>query len=586
MSARVLLLFALVVIAPTAARADYQAEVLADNPLAYWRLGDAAAPAADASGNGFTASPAMDTVAFATPGLHLNDTDLAAAFSGNGQLLSPPFEKMAGGGFSVEFWVRFNTAPTGFTNLVGDGEAGGDFNLMVYALAGGALRAHVQTDAGVAAIDSVDPFAAGGTHHIVSTWDSASGELLLYVDGAVAATTVTAGAVPTSGAPLNTDNPIYIGQDGREPRAPDAVLDEVAIYDFPLAAARVAAHFATAEVPDPPDPPDPPSATAVPVGASSLIGTLDYSDTFTVGGGAPTAERQAYPAQTFPLPGGVEVVESAYGNPSASWPANAWSIATDSAVNPGGFGYPGGSGAGSDTGMTQRGGGGDWSIPYGLRDVFVVQTDFVQLGDRVDMTVGPVPGDIFGAGNLSVFFRRTGHPNFPEIGIFNGSLETDTGLTSGIAAEKVWQNYALLVDLPGETIEVFVNEQSRGVIDLGTIGGGAYAGIVDNTYVGVGGAGNDRLWSDNFQVGAPGAPAPLAITAVSYDPASGELSLTWNSTPGTEYVLELSLGLNAWAEAADGIVSGGDSTTHQIDLTPILPAGTRDAQFRISEFAP
>jgi hypothetical protein len=184
-------------------------------------------------------------------------------------------------------------------------------------------------------------------------------------------------------------------------------------------------------------------------------------------------------------------------------------IATDAAVNPGGFGYPGGSGAGTANGFTQRGGGGDWSIAYGVRNIFVVQTDFVQLSDRVDITVGATPGNIFGSGNISIFFRETGHA-LGEIGIFNGASETITGLTTGIPGNNAWQNYALLVNIPNDTIEVFVNEVSRGTIDLATIGGGAYAGILNNAFVGVGGAGDDRLWSDNFQVGAP-IPEPSAI---------------------------------------------------------------------------
>ena len=237
------------------------------------------------------------------------------------------------------------------------------------------------------------------------------------------------------------------------------------------------------------------------VGSSSLIGDLDYSDSFTIGAGAGSAARQAYAAQGFPLAAGVEVIGNSHGNPSVSWPSNAWSIATDSAVNPGGFGYPGGSGAGSVDGFTQRGGGGDWSIPYGLRSEFVVQSDFIQLTDRVDFTIGATSGNIFGAGNLSLFFRTTGHASFPEIGIFNGALETNTGLTSGIPGANAWNNYALRIDVPNDLIEVYVNEVSRGVIDLNTIGGGAYDNILNNGFVGIGGAGDDRLWSDNFQVG-------------------------------------------------------------------------------------
>ena len=440
------------------------------------------------------------------------------------------------------------------------------------------MRAHTQTTNGVVAVDSAETIDFGGTHHVVSTWGSTSGDLTLYLDGVPVAT------ANHPGTPINSDNPIFIGQDGREPRAPDAVIDEVAIYNFPLSAARVAAHFNEAEIPDPPDPPEPPEAVGVEVGSSTLIGELDYSDTFTIGAMSPTVARQSYPAQGFPLPFGVEVVEDAHGNAPANWPSDGWSIATDTAVNPGVTGYQGTSGAGSDTGMTQRGGGGDWSIPYGLRDVFVVQSDSVQLDDRVDFTIGQTPGNIFGAGNISIFFRKTAHPSFPEIGIFNGALESDTGLESGIGGTKVWFNYALLVDVPNETIEVFVNEESRGVIDLTTVGGGAYAGILNNAFVGIGGAGNDRLWSDNFQIGAPGATAELAITDFSFDVETGDISLTWNSRPDTVYALELSFDFTRWIELNDTVPSQGQISTHMENLSDRIPAGKNRIFFRLREF--
>lgn len=255
-------------------------------------------------------------------------------------------------------------------------------------------------------------------------------------------------------------------------------------------------------------------AAGVTVGSSSLINTLDYSDTYTIGAGSPIAARQAYAAQTFPLPAGVAVVESTYGNPPQSWPTTSWSIATDASNSPGGFGYPGPSGAGTTDGFTQAGGGGDWSIPYGLRNTFVVQVDAVQQPDRVDITVGSTPNNIGGAGNISIFFRQTAHPSYPEIGIYNSSKgETNTGLTSGIAGNKAWHNYALGVNVPSQTIEVFVDQVSRGTIDLTSFAGGKYASILNNTYVGAGGTGADRIWTDNFQVGAPLPPPPPPVHA-------------------------------------------------------------------------
>ena len=253
-------------------------------------------------------------------------------------------------------------------------------------------------------------------------------------------------------------------------------------------------------------------AAGVSVGSSTLIAALQYSDSFTIGAGATVPARTGYGAQTFPLPAGVDAVENTYGNPAAAWGNLPFSIATDASNFPtGGSPYPGGSGAGSATGFTQRGGGGDWSIPYDLSNDFVIQFDYVQQTDRVDISIGTTGSNIFGAGNLNIFIRTTANPLFPEIGIFNpGVGEFNTGLTSGIGSANQWNNYALRVNIPAQTLEVFTNETSRGVINLATLNGGAYAPFLSNDFVGIGGAGNDRQWSDNFQVGVP-VPEPTSF---------------------------------------------------------------------------
>ena len=253
-------------------------------------------------------------------------------------------------------------------------------------------------------------------------------------------------------------------------------------------------------------------AAGVSVGSSTLIAALQYSDSFTIGAGATVPARTGYGAQTFPLPAGVDAVENTYGNPAAAWGNLPFSIATDASNFPtGGSPYPGGSGAGSATGFTQRGGGGDWSIPYDLSNDFVIQFDYVQQTDRVDISIGTTGSNIFGAGNLNIFIRTTADPLFPEIGIFNlGVGEFNTGLTSGIGSANQWNNYALRVNIPAQTLEVFTNETSRGVINLATLNGGAYAPFLSNDFVGIGGAGNDRQWSDNFQVGVP-VPEPTSF---------------------------------------------------------------------------
>ena len=280
----------------------------------------------------------------------------------------------------------------------------------------------------------------------------------------------------------------------------------------------------------------------VPVGQSSLIGPLDYSDTFTGTDSGGQADR---PYQAAIQPAAAYVVENTYGNPAASFTQNRanntlntpnFSFAAGS--TPGSMGlvqgnaesqFPGNSGAGSATGYTQTGGGVDYGIPYGLRDEYIVQVDATTVQDRIDITTAPAPGSIFQANSLSVFFRgqNTG-ANAGNISLFSvvNGVNTDTplrgapgfeNLDTGLAGSRQWHNYAVRFDRLGNEIELFVDERSLGVVDLTTFAGGVYANF-SNGAVGAGGSpgAGDRVWTDNFQVGAPvPEPGMLAVSSLA-----------------------------------------------------------------------
>ncbi len=258
-------------------------------------------------------------------------------------------------------------------------------------------------------------------------------------------------------------------------------------------------------------------AAGIAVGNSSLIGQLDYSDTFTGtdDGGAP---NRPYIAAVQPPE--AYVVESTYGNPAISFAIGAgFSFASDLQPTAPGFvagsnPYPTGitnaSGAGSSTGFTQTGGGVDYGINYGLRDEYIVQFDAVQVPDRIDISSGATLG-IFGTSSLSIFFRGDGSG---DAGLFNGATDTSIqsiipGFNTGITTFGEWHNYAARYDIPDQELELFVDEVSLGVIDLTTFAGGIYGGF-SNAIVGAGGSpgAGDRVWTDNFQVGA--VPEPSA----------------------------------------------------------------------------
>jgi hypothetical protein len=270
-----------------------------------------------------------------------------------------------------------------------------------------------------------------------------------------------------------------------------------------------------------------PGGRGVPVGNSSIIGTLDYSDTFTGTADGGSNSFRVYAPALQPAP--AYAVENTYGNPAVNFQTQGqgpgvgeFSFAADGPGLPGlvngSPAYPGSSGAGSATGFTQTGNGTDYGILFGLRTRYLVQVDAVALDDRIDITTGGIPGTIFQGNSLSIFFRGDGSGN---ASLFNGSLDTPIqahipGFTTGLTNDNQWHNYGVLFDQAARTIELFVDEQSKGVIDLTTFAGGTYQNF-SNAAVGVGGGmgpGENRLWTDNFQVGAP-VPEPASMLMLS-----------------------------------------------------------------------
>jgi len=266
-------------------------------------------------------------------------------------------------------------------------------------------------------------------------------------------------------------------------------------------------------------------AGSIPVGASSLIGVLDYSDTFTgtdEGGLPDRNSANWYPLGAVDYHGagvpGNEIfgeglaVESCYGNPARAWSDAMFSISKDANPIHGTINYPGGSGGGSATGITQTGGtwGTDFGFEYGLRRQFVVQCDAVQSPDRIDIAIGPVRNNAFVNDALIVFFRASGS-SIGEIGVFSMATgEVNSGLSS-TSTSVAWHNFAVRFDLDARTIEPFIDEVSRGVINLDTLDKRFASMNLTAAAVNIGYYGTDRFWTDNFQIGAP-VPEPGTVS--------------------------------------------------------------------------
>lgn len=216
----------------------YSQAVLLDNPVDYWRLGEAAGSFADSGSNAIAAVPAGG-VTQGVPSLIPSDqANLAASFNGTTGIANVAGLVYDGGvGVTLECWNK----PAGST---------GNVQRMVWAgrAAGGAgvgLGFTVTPNWRFTTFGHADyDFTAGptfGTVYFLAVTLNADTTATLYINGSPVQT--VAGAAPTLGSTSGS-----LG--GSATTVPgefyNGVLDEVALYSTALAAARIQAHWQAA----------------------------------------------------------------------------------------------------------------------------------------------------------------------------------------------------------------------------------------------------------------------------------------------------------------------------------------------------
>jgi hypothetical protein len=228
---------------------NYLGAVLASQPVAYWRLSDSTTTIADSTANNRNGT-ATAGVQLNQPGLIASDpANTAARFTGTERVTVNGFEKIGAAGYSVEYWVRPHVLPVGCCqNLVGDGEAAGDYFMMNYILGPaqgltGAIRPHFGPANSPVSLSGTTALQVNNTYHIVTTWDTsqAANNAVIYINGVADTVGTITRTVPAAGTTGN--NRVYIGKDDRDTSDGTETIDEVALYNRPLSAADIAAHY-------------------------------------------------------------------------------------------------------------------------------------------------------------------------------------------------------------------------------------------------------------------------------------------------------------------------------------------------------
>ena len=224
--------------APSIAAKTYSATVLADHPVAYWRMDDATGSTmADASGNAnngrYVGAYTLGQPSAIAGGAVAFDGQSGAATVVN----SPSLQVNM---VTIEAWIKKRT-DTEYgvyvaKNVAPGGGAGSGWFQLLNSHHNGQLEFRVTSD-GAPVVVSNSTLALNTWYYVVATYDGATAKL--YVNGKLD------GTLKVTAVPKQTSDPLFIGRrtDGL---FNDATLADVAIYSVALSAERIAAHWQAA----------------------------------------------------------------------------------------------------------------------------------------------------------------------------------------------------------------------------------------------------------------------------------------------------------------------------------------------------
>lgn len=224
--------------AGTASAAHYSAEVLADNPIAYYRLGEASGTTAnDASPNNNDGTYVGTVTQGSTGALSPADPNTAVDFNGTGRVDSVALFDPAATDFTVEFWIN-NSAATAGDTIVSQADGTGTGRSWAYGFASGGGYGISSFLAGVDTFSGFGVLSFGTWYHIalVVTDQGATSDLQWYLNG------VAVGGGTGVGIE-SADGIVKIAAAKDNSGVVDGVLDEVAIYTSALTAERIEEHY-------------------------------------------------------------------------------------------------------------------------------------------------------------------------------------------------------------------------------------------------------------------------------------------------------------------------------------------------------
>lgn len=227
-------------VATTSPGTGYQATILADTPIAYYRLDELQGTIADdSSGNAYQGSinggVTLGAASLLTDPADTGDTAMtfngASGFIGS---LSTSMIPTGAHAWSLECWCRVSSLPTNQWNaMVGWGNRAALQMAVLYMNNTSSVYTFQIGFFGSMLVGST--FTTNTTYHVVGTYDGTN--VRLYVNGALV-------AGPTAFALNLVANFVAIGADGASVvEFYPGTLDECAFYNYALSAVQVSAHY-------------------------------------------------------------------------------------------------------------------------------------------------------------------------------------------------------------------------------------------------------------------------------------------------------------------------------------------------------
>jgi hypothetical protein len=232
----------------SATPSPYKAMVLADNPVGYWRLGEASglftADEVGAHHGMYSGEPLLQVA-----GALDDDGDTAAGFNGEDQHVTvaaaPDLSPQAGaqGQLTLEAWVRLYRLPAREPGTVAAKGSLGNYEYALRVRPDGSVEIILWSLDGTTyqtAESGPERVAAGDWFHVAGTYEHGV-RCTVYVNGAeLGAPTLDWGdTLPEKGSA-----PFTIGRRSDGVQALEAIIDEVALYRTALGADSIQRHYA------------------------------------------------------------------------------------------------------------------------------------------------------------------------------------------------------------------------------------------------------------------------------------------------------------------------------------------------------